>query len=301
MRPRITASVARSIEQEASDLITALRDLGDDDLAGRLWRCQRHRIEKKQAQQAGIRTGWPAMCRSVACPSCRRWLGRTWRERASSRFMEADSTTCSHATIMLACTGDLDVVHDVVRDLRVALRNLRDRSASRARRWATVEAYGLVEVDAHHADDLALLPPRRREVVQELPVLGHGPVVWVPHAHICLHHPHLDRHELRDALRVQWSGHPGRVDVEPFKAGEADLNAANIVGYAAKMTMMTTYKDGLEESWPVTWRATYWSWLCGLRAGLAPLRLRMGPMHSRPISIQQPARAEIEPMPVLFG
>lgn len=300
MRPRVTGSTARAMEQEATDLINALRDLGDEELAGRLWRCQQGRAEKRLAQQAGIKTGWPAMCRSVACPSCRRWLGRSWREKAVDRFVEADNAECSHATIMLARTGDLHAVREVVRDLRVGLRNLRDRRAARSRHWSSAAAYGLVEVDAHHPDDFILLPPRRREVIQALPVIGTGPVVWVPHAHLCFHHPHMDREELRDALRGQWDGVSGRVDVRAFHTGDADVNAANIVSYAAKMSMTTCLMDGVEEPWPVTWRAYYWSWLCGFRAGLAPMRLRMGPMHARVVRVDQLAHIEVGPVPCFF-
>lgn len=300
MKFRSTASIASAIEAETDDLVAALRDFGDDDLAGRLWRCQQARKEKVTAQRTGVRTGWPTMCRSVACPSCRRWLGRGWRERASSHFAAASGPACSHVTIMLACTGDLDAIRGVVRDLRVDLRNLRDRSASRSRRWATVAAYGLVEVDAHLRDDVMFLPPRRRAVVQELPYLGRGPVAWVPHAHLCFHHPRLDRAALREALSTQWPGAPGRVDVRPFDNGDADFNAGNIAAYAAKMRMTTTMLNGVEEEWPVTWRAAYWSWLCGQRAGLAPLRLRLGPMGTRTKPLTLRVEPPIEPMPILI-
>ena len=292
--------MASAIEAEATDLVAALRDLGDDDLAGRLWRCQQARMDKIVAQRTGLRTGWPSMCRSVACPSCRRWLGRGWRERAGSHFAEARSPACSHVTIMLACTGALDTIRGVVRDLRVDLRNLRDRSAVRSSRWRSVSAYGLVEVDAHLRDDAMFLPPKRRAVVQELPCIGSGPMTWVPHVHLCVHHPRLDRAELRDALRTQWPGLWGRVDVRPFEVGDASVNAGNIAAYAAKMRMTTTLTDGIEESWPVAWRAAFWSWLCGLRAGLAPLRLRLGPFGTRTKAVTSRVEMPIEPMPVLI-
>lgn len=138
MKDRSTALASSAMEREVTALVDALRHIGDDGLAGRLWRCQRERAEKR----IGLLDRWPRMCRCVACPSCRRFLRSGWAEKVASRFQRADNADCSHATIVLDCVDDISRVIDVVRDLRVGFRNLRDRHASVSRRWASVSAYG---------------------------------------------------------------------------------------------------------------------------------------------------------------
>ena len=299
MRDRSTAATTSAVEREVTALVEALWDLGDDRLAGRLWRCQRGRLDKRE----GRIEGWPRMCRSVACPVCRRWLRRGWAEKVANRFSHVDNADCSHVTIVLDCVDDLSRMVDVVRYLRVAIRNLRDRYASVSRRWASVETYGMVEVDAHHAEDLVILPPQRREIVGALSSTGSGVIRWVPHTHLAVHHPDLDRYALRDALAIQWAGPVGRVDVRPFHADQTPSeNAHAITSYATKYKMATTYAGWIEEEWPIEWQALYWSWLSSLRAGVAPLRVSMGPRTGRSaltlkVSAHDPFS---EPMPVVF-
>ena len=271
----------RSMESEIVAMIEALRELGDNDLAGRLWRCSRSRDDKRLAQQMGITTGWAKLCRSQACPSCRKWLSESGRRKAARQFQHADGAVCSHVTIMLARTSELGVVQEVVRQLRIGLRNLRDRKARQTARWASVEAYGSVEVDALCSEDVPVLPPQRKAVVEALPTYGTAAVMWLPHAHLSVHHPDVDRNELRDALAQQWTGPAERVNVRPFEPGSAGENTGNLYAYATKADMRTQFTGWTEMAWPISWQASYWSWLCGMKNGMAPLRLKMGPMCSQ--------------------
>jgi hypothetical protein len=266
-----------------TQLITALRASGDPvqtDLAGRMARCQQGREDRR----AGIPLDWPPMCRSPACPYCRRWLSKSWRSRAANRFAHADNDDCYHCTIMLARSGSLDAVRDLVRLLRTDLRNLRDRAARRDRRWQTLEMVGQVEVDALGPHDIGDLPPQRKAVVENLPTFGGSSgyvthdqiVVWVSHVHLACHAPLLTGDDLLTAFRQHWPGPPERVDVGPFIAGDAGHNAGAIIGYACKHEMRIKLKDGFDLSWPVAVQAAYWGWLHGLRNGLAPLRVRLG-------------------------
>jgi hypothetical protein len=279
----------------ASELIAALRASGDPDqidLAGRLWRCQRGREDRRK----GIPTHWPPMCRSPACPACRRWLSRSWRDRAAERMANADNNACHLITVMLARSGSLDAVRTLARQLRTELRNLRDRNARTDWRWRSVEMIGQIEVDAFGFDDIGLLPPQRRNVIETLPAFGgcatcDQPVVWVPHVHIACHAPNLSEDDLHAAFARQWPGDPRRVDVRPFVEGEAGTNAAAIIGYACKHEMRIALKDGFDLCWPITVQATYWGWLHGLRNGLAPLRLRIGAMSEN----SSPAHCSAQP------
>lgn len=301
MRNRSTRTRAEQMEADITALIDALRIYGDIALASRLWCCQQQRREKRHAQRAGLTTGWARLCRSPACASCRRWLGRSWRERAATKFADADNGSCSLATIVLARTGDLHAVRELVATTRIMLRNLRDRRARELRRWCDVSLYGLVELDAIHVDDLRYLPPLRRAVVEALPSYSHAAdVTWVPHTHISVCHPRLHHSELREALAQQWPGPVERVDVRPFNdEGDARTNAAEITAYSAKSTMRTTYTGGVQMAWPLSWQAAYWSWLCAMRRGLEPLRIRIAARGERQ-GAAAIVPAILEPMAIVF-
>ncbi len=278
------------MEARASELIAALRGSGDPvqvDLASRLWRCQQGREDRRKE----IQFDWPPMCRSPACPSCRRWLSKSWRTRAAERMAHADNRACRLVTTMLARFGDLDAVRDVARKLRTDLRNLRDRHARTDSRWRNVELIGQVEIDALGPDDIRLLPPRRKAVIETLPVFGGAygyatydqTVVWVPHVHIVCHAPNLSDDDLCDALRRQWPGDARREDVRPFLDGDAGENTAEIIGYTSKHEMRIALKDGFALCWPMSVQATYWAgcmdsetdWhRCVFGSGRSRIRLR---------------------------
>lgn len=297
-QPRVEVS---AMESRVISLIDALRASGgpiEIDLAGRLWRCQQQRQERR----AGLRDRVDRPCRSVACEYCRRWRGREWRERAADQMVDADNAHSSMVTVMLKRTGDLTMVRDVVRDFRVALRNLRDRRAREDARWRKMATVGLAELDFLEPGDILLLPPSRRAVISALPVSSqadHGEVVV--HVHLAVSHPVLPRHAIERAFMQQWTG-VGRVDVRAFHDDvDAPSNAAGIIAYATKHEMTTTFHGGVELPVSMSWQARYWGWLHGLGCGLAPLRVRMSPMRD-PVSEQVHVHTpELEPMPILFG
>ena len=268
------------MEDRASALIAALRMLGDPvalDLAGRLWRCQKQRVERRQGRRSRV----DRPCRSVACPYCHRRLSGQWCDRAAGQMAHATDDAMSMVTIMLTRTGSLDSIRDTVRGLRVALRNLRDRHARRcAAQWRSVEFAGVVETDMMWPDDVIRLPPGRRSVIQHLPVLVHpDDILFVPHLHAVCHHPGLEPQVLHDVLSSQWPG-KGRVDVRPCDMDDnAAANAGGVIAYAAKHNTSLTLSGDVDVEIPMAWQARYFSWLHGLRAGLAPLRVRIRPMR----------------------
>lgn len=258
-------------------LIKGLRDTGDPvhlELAQRLQCCQYVRRDRRR----GLRSNWPPMCRLMACAFCRRWILKKEGRRVAKHFTGMDNEVCSFVTIMLARTGDLDTIPGIIGSFRVDLRNLRDRLARRDPRWASFEAVGMVEVDAMIAEEICVLPPQRRAVIESLPSYGSGDVVWVVHVHLAVHAPELSHDELCEAFQRQYPGSPECVDVQPFHSDKAALdNAANVGSYPAKHTMQTTFTRGLKEAWPLAWQLLYWGWLHGLGDGLRPLRIRLGP------------------------
>ena len=294
------------METRITELIGALRDSGspaETDLAGRLWRCWKQRDERRD----GVRDRVDRPCRSVACEYCRRWLGQQWRERAAKQMQHADNAHSSLVTIMLTRVGDLSEVRNVVREFRIALRNLRDRRAREDARWRKLEQVGLAELDVLAPEDIAALPPSRRDVIGALPVRSHGggDVTFVIHVHLAVSHPLLPRHAVERIFGELWEG-AGRVHVCPFRAeATAAENAGRIVEYASKHKPSIQFEGGIEMAVPVQWQARYWGWLHGLGCGLAPLRVRMSAMRDTKAG-QQPRRArawtlDVEPMPVLVG
>jgi hypothetical protein len=310
-RPRWDRSTVHDKEARATALTAALRGSGEPgqiDLADRLQRCQRGRADRRQ----GIPSDWPPMCRSVACPFCHRWLAKGWRARAAAQMAHADNEACSMVTVMLARSGRLDAIRDVVHDLRVALRNLRDRLARKDRRWCTMEMVGVVEIDAVGPGDIALLPPRRCAVVEALPLVGGAAgyatwdqiVTWVSHVHIACHAPHLSRGDLREVFGQQWpAAVPGRVDVRPFRDGKAGDNAGGIIDYAAKFEMRMSLRDGFDLEWPMPVQAAYFGWLHDQHNGMATLRVRIGPIADKHKSAPAPVEQDdyALPMPMILA
>lgn len=217
----------------------------------------------------------------------------------------ANNEDCHLITVMLARSGSLDAVQDVTRKLRIELRNLRDRNARTDQRWSSVEMVGQVEIEALGPDDIGLLPPHRKAVIEALPAFGGSCgyatwdqiVVWVSHVHIAVHAPMLTEHDLSEAFCRQWPGHGQRVDVRPFREGDAASNTAAIAGYACKHEMRIALKNQTDLRWPIAVQAAYWGWLHGLRNGLAPLRVRIGPIRKS----TKPAQNINHDSPKLYG
>lgn len=273
------------LEMEAGldRLIAELCALGDDtslDLASRLNRCQTERRARAAhlTQTGRYPAVWPYRCHSSACWSCRRAILRTWRERASLRFAEADNEDTALITLSLARLGDLCDLPAVVNKLRRDLRNMRDAMAGRSAAWGSVMMMGFVELDAVDPEEVVLLGGGRRAAIPSLPAIGGQPdeTLWIPHAHLCVHHPHIDRRCIRQAFEEQWKG-TCRVDLRAFHADvSADVNAANCVSYALKFHNSTTYAEAQTADWSMHLSATMWSWLHSRKRGLQPLQVRIG-------------------------
>lgn len=308
-RSRRSRIEVNAMERRVTALIDTLRDSGDPvqfGLASRLWCCQQQREERRR----GIRDRVDRPCRQVACESCRRRLSRAWRERAEDQMRDADNAHSSMVTIVLERVGDWSAVRNAVLRFRTALRNLRDRKARTNAQWRTLAVVGMTELDMLAVEDVPLLPPLRRMVIEALPACSYGGgMALIVHVHLAVSHPGLPLHAVERAFREQWDG-VGRVDVRSFHDdAAAPENAGAIIAYATKQ-QMTIKLDGnvdtsnaevfvaIEVEVPVEWQASYWGWLHGLGAGLAPLRVRMSAM--RDTVAEEPAVVDVEPMPALW-
>jgi hypothetical protein len=117
-------------------VIVALTEVGEVDLADRLDRCMTARHERRGGD------GWPFTCRSAACVWCRRPMMRSWWH--GLRGWSAEATTWSLAIIPMNSPAGLP---DAVRLLRRGLRDVRDRMARHSWRWREVCCAGMAGGD----------------------------------------------------------------------------------------------------------------------------------------------------------
>lgn len=230
--------------------------------------------------------GWQRWsCKSPVCSACRRRHHvQPHQQRAYDRWVEADANNedCSLATIHLACTDDVDCVRQVTLAVRRALRDLRDRMSRVNPAWRNVEFVGVVEVAALYRTDIPLLLSGQADVISKLPCIGStGEVVWMPHLHVAIHHPGVERLDLRRALEAQWPGSERRVHVVAFDQTKMPAaNVADIVAYGSKAACVSTL-GGIEEEWPTALRAIWWTAIRRWKRGLEPLRVQIRPMGLR--------------------
>jgi hypothetical protein len=130
MTTQLEMEIAYIVQQE---VIATLYEIGDPDLAGRLERCMTAR------QQRHYGTGWPFSCRSSACLWCRRAMIRGWW--AGIRYWSETAAASSLIIITILSSAGL---FDAVIRLRRGLRDVRDRTARRWKRWRTVSFAGLM-------------------------------------------------------------------------------------------------------------------------------------------------------------
>jgi hypothetical protein len=114
------------------EVITALTEVGESDLADRLERCMTARRERRGGDC------WPYSCRSAACVWCRRPMIRGWWNGICR--WSAEAATSSLAIIPVHSPEGL---HNAVRRLRRGLRDVRDRVARHRQSWRDVGFAGM--------------------------------------------------------------------------------------------------------------------------------------------------------------
>ena len=160
-------------------VIVALTEVGEVDLAGRLERCMTARRERRGGD------GWPLTCRSSACVWCRRAMIRSWWN-GMCQWSAAATTSLAIVPLHLSAGQP-----DAVRRLRRGLRDVRDRMARRRCRWRDVCFAGmgggggtaLVMITHEGIDQRGVLDALRRqwpdvalkELEQEEPVVAMSP------------------------------------------------------------------------------------------------------------------------------
>jgi hypothetical protein len=142
---------------DQQEVINALRSIGDPDLADRLERCMTGR------QQRHYGSGWPYSCRTSGCLWCRRAMIRGWW--AGIRYWSEAAALSSVAIIPVLLPAGL---FDAVIRLRRGLRDVRDRTARRWKRWRSVSFAGLMGDDRQALIMISHQSIDRREVLSVL-------------------------------------------------------------------------------------------------------------------------------------
>jgi hypothetical protein len=141
---------------DQQEVIAALHEVGDPDLAHRLQRCMTARRERHYGD------GWPYSCRSAACIWCRRAMIRGWW--AGMREWSSANTFSLAIMPVLSPAG----LPDAVLRLRRGLRDVRDRMARRWRQWRTVCLAGLMGGNHRALVMISHQDIDRREVLEVL-------------------------------------------------------------------------------------------------------------------------------------
>jgi hypothetical protein len=171
----------------------------------------------------------------------------------------------------------------------------------------------MIEPELFFSDDMAL-PTPDQTALHSCSSLVQGHVgSWHAHAHLAVHHPHLDRAALARAIMQRWPG-ARRVDVQPFdEQKSASDEAADIVGNSLQHLDRMSF-DQTGWRWLPHLRAEYQTWLFSQRRGLQPLSISSQPQPTNfpcPIVRKMKNVADVfasnewrddglEPMPIVF-
>lgn len=276
----ISATVARR-EAEASATIAGLRAAG---IEARLWvlRLEACRARRERWRR-GLRDHKDNPCGLPLCAFCRRTLIHAERRRAAAFIKQygAMNQTAYWLSVDLARITNLDDVKSLQKGFADNLRKARQRDP----RLAGVCA--LVYAEVVYVPNPEALPPRRRAVVQSLPVVGEAPV-WAVHIHALVVQAApagqptpapIGCVEVRAAVRCLYPDGPeARVYMKSFHAHRTvEANAARLGGYGSKLWTTTTHRGGKRVPWPPERQLEFLVWLTAHRRALQPLRTMVKP------------------------
>ena len=231
----------------------------------------------------GVRWGGDYECRSPACPDClRRHISREQRV-AQSWFGQHDNSDLAMVSVVLEASSDVTGIGDAIVRSRDANRNRFKACRRKSARWDGVYLAGWHEVDAVAADQISLLPPERRELIEQLVPwsLSSGGPAWVTTYHGIVHLNGLAPQDIELAFRRQWPLER-QVHVQGFKPYRPVLvNINRIVSYVHKFACTVKLNDGYVEPWPISWQSDYFGWLQGAqRNAFETLRFTVGPKQA---------------------
>lgn len=161
-----TRAEMHGLRVASSEVVAALRDIGEMHVADRLERCAVARSHRATHCR-------PWTCRSAGCPWCCRALMRRWQ----ATLFDKIGGGADVSTVVVHLDGSHGELRDVVRQFRRAMRDLRDRAGRRRRAWRTISVAGM------------FLPGARQRIVV-----------------LRVRHDGLTRSELAEVFRGRWPG-----------------------------------------------------------------------------------------------
>jgi len=227
-------------------------------------------------------------CRTPSCVDCRqRYIGR--EQRVARRwFSDHKPENLAFVSVVLEATSEVTRLAELIKRSRNDTRNRMKASRRTSPQWRGAYMAGWHEIDAVAADQIPLLPPQRRELMEQLVPwsLSSGGPAWVATYHGIFHLNGLSAEDVSVEFGRQW---PIRrqVHVKPFELATPVVTSLDrIVSYSNKFSNMVHLNDGYVETWPVSWESSLFGWLqASHRNAFEALRFRIGPQVTSPAEV----------------
>lgn len=197
------------------------------------------------------------VCRSPACPSCRRRAIRRQQKETRAIFAGIPNEELAFVSIVIGGTAD---IHDVALLLRKGQQDLRNRLRACRRlssRWDNCAIRGWHEVDAVFPEQTPLLAKERADLISALAPISADQVgpTWFGTIHAIVYVGDVTIGEFSDAMRQQWPL-ARQVDVRPFHRHQrVEDNLDRLVSYSLKFTCATdvpasVWGGKMHDAWP---------------------------------------------------
>lgn len=242
-------------------------------------------------------------CRRPACPTCATFWGRKLGQGLATACPDSAPDDYQMATLILGLASSPDDAFDLFLSKRRALRNAVDYRRRTAGidqpGWRGFAVAGALEVDQFLAEDFSRLGAGKRAQYLALGYQAEGSQgpQWVATAHALVHVGALGNTAVTELLQ----GIAPVVHLQGLCEGKPLVeNAEDVVGYAAKVSLVTTLEGGEARTWPPEAIASYVAATMRCSHGRQAFKLSIRPAGMRKESIAVPAERYIEPMPVVF-
>lgn len=217
----------------------------------------------QRLDECAVRWNGRYECRSPACWHCRRRYINRERRVVGNWFGHLKNENLGFMSVVVGATSEVSdltgLIHRSRDKTRKAVGAFRKRSPS----WNDVYLAGWHEVDAVCADQIPLLPPKRRALIESIAPLSYGSnaPAWIGTWHGIIHLGPMQSEEVAYDFGQRWNL-PNQVHVRKFDEEQPiRRNLDRITSYANKFDCSVKLRDGFIEAWPASWAAEFFGWL----------------------------------------
>ena len=202
-------------------------------------------------------------CRSPACVPCRHRHIRQEQRITANWFGDRDNSDLAFVSVVLGSASRIDDVSAVIASSREATRKRVSACRRDDPRWNGVYLSAWHEIDAVGADHMPLLPPQRRNLVEQIASMASDQLapMWLPSWHGIIRLNGLSADDVACQFRRTWKVER-QVDVRAFDLNlPVATNLAKVTSYANKFECKVSLTGQIKEPWPVMWQAEFFGWL----------------------------------------